>query len=509
MILSLKADLVGASSMRMRLIPHSQYQNKYLAPFPNGVYAGRNYWSDPHEPISEIFYLSPGTVANGSIFVEDAGDWAAFESGVVPVGMAEDNDAQNAKRLQYTWTAPVTITPIRGDSQISSVTVTGAKRGVNVFKTNKPTRGKLHYQIITADSGDYIVRWWCGTQLVAEGSRTGNGALTCSAVNDSGLTITCTLTYAADVAPGTAFIELRWPETYQIHYSTSALSFPRSPEATVSDKGEDDFVFLTDVLAAGTYNCNVLPVDDGGTVQAASFPTDLVRTINNPPAAPTITGITGNAAALTAAWSVGESGCTFTVYASPVNYPVNYGNYASPAPIATALNATSQVLAAVTGYPGKVRVVVRATKDGVQETKDTIFEVELDAAGDIVPPRPNRASIENIAITSGRTIAVDAVVLDDDARVAATIVDLYVVALASSINLASPQASENLDAAVIGVQRKTVSYAVGANGWYRVAVVARSAAGARSRFYSEYILYIDNTAPSSVSNFGVKVIRGK
>jgi len=512
-ILSTKVDYVGASSIRARAVPHPQYYERYYAPHVNGVYTGINKYLEAFEPYNEVLLLNPGTTGNASFFLEDAGLWASFPvesfgEGYTPSAYAEEEDALTAKRLQFTWTAPYTLTSVRGDSQISSITVTGAKRGVNVAKTNKPTRGKLHYQII-AVGGDRIVRWWCGTTLVAEGSRTGDGAVSCTELNNSELSVACTLTYTGEVNPGTAFIELRWPAAYQIHYSTSALSFPRTAELTAYDNGSDDFTVLTPVLGAGAYNWNVLTIDDGGTVQTASLPVTVAKTIKAPPAAPTITSITGDATALTVNWTVGETGCTFTVYSSPVNYPVNLGNFATPAPITTALNATSQVLAAVTGYPGKVRVIVRATKAAVQEQTDTEFIVELNAAGAIVPPRPNRASVEEITVTSGLTVTVLAAILDNDKAAAATIVDLYLVALASSITLTSPTASANLDAAVAGVQRKTVSTTAGGAGWYRLAVVGRTAAGARSKSYSEYIIYLDGTAPGAVLNPKAKVIRGK
>lgn len=514
-ILSTKVDYVGASSMRARAFPHSAYYNKYYSPHANGAFTGQNAFLEAFEGYNEVLLLTPGTTASGSFYLEDAGLWPSFPAesfgaGYTNSGPAQANDALTAQRLEFSWEAPYTLTTIRGDAQISSVTVTGAKRGVNVAKTNKPTRGKLHYQII-AVGADRIIRWWCGTTLVAEGYRTGDGVVTCSEVNDSDIEITCTLTYTADVNPGTAFIELRWPASYQIHYSTSALAFPRAAELTAYDNGDDDYKVLTPILSGGTYNWNVLTVDDGGVVQSASFPVTVAKTIYTPPATPTIVSVMGDATGLIVTWTVGEAGCTFTAYSSHPNYPINFGYFSAPAPKTTALDAVTTTLNAITTYPGKVRIVVRATKGGVEEQRDAEYVVELDDTGAIVPPRPNRASVEEITVTSGLTVTVAAAILDNDKAVAATVLDLYLVALASAIDTtAAATASVNLDAAVAGVQRKSVSYAIltGA-GWYRLAVVGRSAAGGKSKSYSEYILYVDDTAPGAVVNPQVKVIRGK
>lgn len=514
LILSTKVDYVGASSIRARAMPHPQYYDRYFAPNVNGAYVGRNTYLEAYDQYNEVLLLTPGTTGRASFYLEDAGLWSSFPvesfgEDYSPATYAEEDDALTAQRLQFTWSAPYTITSVRGDSQLSSITVTGAKRGVNVAKTNMPTRGKLHYQILAVGT-DRIVRWWCGTTLVAEGYRSGNGAVSCTEVNNSELTVACTLTYTADVLPGTAFVELRWPAAYQIHYSTAALSFPRTAELTAYDNGSDDFTVLTALLAAGTYNWNILTIDDGGVVQTTSLPSTTAKAINSPPAAPTITSVTGDATGLTVNWAVGETGCTFTVYASHINYPINLGNFATPAPVTTALNATSAVLAAVADYPGKVRIIVRATKASIQEQTDTEFVVELDESGDIVLPKPNRASVEEITITSGLTVTVAAAILDNDKAVAATVMDLYLVALASTIDTtAAATASANLDAAIAGVQRKSVSTTAASAGWYRLAVVGRSAAGAKSRSYSEYILYVDDTAPGAVLNPKAKVIRGQ
>lgn len=503
-----RIDHAGQHAVRVRAILRPEYTEKYYSVFVNGIYI-KNVWVGAKGILEEVIPTDPGTTV-GSVDIQDAGQWAAFEDGFIP-STAEEAEAESAMRLQFTWQTPYRVTSIRGDTQISITSITGAQRGINVANVpSRPTRGKLHYQIIN-EAGTYIVRWWAGRELVAEGTRVGNGSVTCSAINNSGLSIVCTITFTAEVNPGRAFVEIAWPKSYQIHYSTSALSFPRTPEGTLNDEGIESYAFLSDELSAGAYNWNILWVDDGGNVQASGFPSTSAKTINTNPLPPTVTSIVKSGSNFVVTWTVGESGCTFTVYSSPVNYPVNLGDYTNPAAVTTALNATTANVPIPDG-PGKVRFIVRATKGGRQETTDVIHEVEIDASEAIINPRPNRAEIQDITITSGLTIEVEGAIVEDEAAAAASHFDLYVKALASgAINpdSDSAQASVALDTAVLGVKRKDVSYAVGGSGWYRVALLARTSAGARSRSWIEHIIEVSNATMDAVLNPKAKVIRGK
>lgn len=513
-IASLKVDLF-ASSLRFRSWIIPEYQRKYFAPFPNGVYAGQNIFAETGKLLSDV-YPSAGQ-DNASMFLEDAGLWPAFENGYVPSGWQEERDAESASRLRAEWNPVYTLVGLRGDSQLSNIVVTGAKRGVNVSESSLPTRAQLTYQIITSDSGDTIVRFWSGTMLVAEGVRTGNGAITCDAINDSGLSVTATLTYTADIAPNVAFVELRWPLSYQIHYSTGALVFPRTAEAEMLDSRDDSgtYKFLSGILAGGVYNVVVTTTDDDGIAQNGSIPAAATKTINTPPTAPVITSVTGNAAAPVVNFTNGEAGCTYKLYSSLINGALNLGYWVAPAAVGpSALNATSINAPAVANYPGIVRYVVRATNGGVEEQTDQEFEVELDETGAIVAARPNRASIQSISLNS-RALTVVATLISDDAAGAAVGVDLFVKAYTPTNDIDPttdvPVANDggSLTTGTLGVQRASLTYTPGANGYYRIAVVGRTAGGSWSRYFSEYVVYLTDTAANAVVSATVKVNRGR
>ncbi len=270
-VLAVRAWSVGGG-IKVSITPHDLLRGTYYAVWINGVWQG-NFFAELSGDIEAIFPVDPGTVV-GSVWVEQVGEAATFDPDFVPFEYAEMMDALSSTNLRIRWgdryaagVAAYSNTPVHGDTQVTSIVVTGAKRGINVEPVQEfRTRGRLYYSIITVDGVHYLY-WWANGKLVAAGS--GTGAIVCAAANDSGLSIACTVTYTGDVEKGTAWLDLRWPAAYQIHYSTAALTYPRTPQATILDGGGDLYLYLSGVLASGVYNYNVLSIDDDGNVEAA------------------------------------------------------------------------------------------------------------------------------------------------------------------------------------------------------------------------------------------------
>lgn len=194
-------------------------------------------------------------------------------------------------------------------------------------------------------------------------------------------------------------------------------------------------------------------------------------------------------------WTVGEAGCTYTVYYSKVGEAINYGSFSTPAAITTALNATSQTLSSAnTGYPGKVRVAVLATKGGVEEHNGVEFEFELDSFGNIVLDRPNAATVETYSL-SGLDLTVRANQPTADEVVAATAVDLFIKQVGTPLDFTTAQASQTLSTAP-GYRYASLTYTVPAAGWYHFAVRPRSASSVYAESYSELTEYITDAAPT-------------
>jgi hypothetical protein len=347
--LELRAKLLGGA-IRFSITPNDQARGRWIALWIDGKWTGQNYFVPVNGDIVGILPINFGADFS-SIIATEVGDAATFTT-FIPSDMAEYEDALSARRIRLAWTPAYRVTPVDGDAQLTAITISGAQRGVNCAAVEDlPTRGRLYYTITTIAT-THVVRWWNGSQLVAEGSIVGNGAIAFTARNGSGLTIAATLTYTAEVKPNAAFLDMRWPKQYQIHYSTAALTYPRTPEVTMNDNNADSFIYISPVLAAGSYNYNVLQVDDDGVVQTTiTAPADSPLVVHSVPAAPVVTGASGTAAAgLTLTWTVGEAGCTYTLYYGKPNQPINFDAGSLPAPIVTALNATSATTPAITGY---------------------------------------------------------------------------------------------------------------------------------------------------------------
>ena len=505
------AKRMGASSIRVTFFPYTQIANHYFGIFLNGALKSI-VAASAFEPTVTIVNKDNGDTS-AYVYIEDFGLWSYDPSNQISVGAwAKASESTLANRLAYGWETQTSfqqsdgsISTVYGDAQLSSIVVSGMERFTNVEEVpNRPTRGRLTYSIVN-NGTTRTVRFWRGSLLVAEGSRVGDGSVTCSAINESGLTITCSITYSADLAPGTAFIHLIWPESYQVHYSQSALSFPRTPEMIAVDIGGDRFAARSAVLTGGTWYAAIVPVRDG--VAQSSAITTYTKTVLTIPASPSTFVVTGNAGATNIAWTVGEPGCTFTVYASKMNEAVNFGDYALPAPITTALDATNQNLAAVTGYPGFIYVAVRATKGGNQERKDEITTIEYDSTGAIIAVRPNRASIVGESL-NGLTISVEAVVLSSESLVDAAYIQLFVKPLGTDFDFTDPVDTEALSDAIAGFQKATLSYTVSGAGWYHLCVRAASLDGSLSFYYAERYIPLQTTAPGSPSNVTVDVMRG-
>lgn len=274
-------------AVAFNLLPVDAQRECWEAVFLHGKWRGNVFLP----PIGVARGTIAGTpVINPALYFVNVGDTDS-EPSAAATAAALAAEVTLANRLRITWTTAYTLSAAYGDTQLASITVTGALRGQNVEAISN-TRGRLHYTIENA-AGTYTVDCWNGTNLVATGTRTGNGVVSCAEANSSGLTVTATITYTGEVAPGTAWIDVLWPKQYQIHYSQSALSYPRTPEATVYDTGVADYTYLSAALAAGAWNYNVVQVADDGTVEAApSPPATSPVTLVVPPGAPTITAVT-------------------------------------------------------------------------------------------------------------------------------------------------------------------------------------------------------------------------
>lgn len=465
------------------------------------------YPPDQTGPIYAARMYSAG--ARGTVAIEDFGGWAYNPYFKDAYTWVNENEEDVSKTIRFTWYAPTTFSMAAktisasgqdGDTSITALSLTGLKRFSSVKNYGHAYRGRLYYTL-TQSGGTTTLKLYAADSstyddalnLVASGTYVGSsGTMTLAGSGRfADISGSATFAYTSDKADT---FEVMWPEQYQIHYSTSSLTFPRTPEATVSMEGTDSFYYKTSSLSAGTYYAAVVPVILG-VPQSASVTVTSGLVLDALPIAPTITSVTGSAAALTVNWTNGETGDTYKVYASKINEPVNYGSFATPAVITTALNATSQALAAVTGYPGKVRVCVQAVRSGVELKSGVEYEVELDASGVIVGARPNPGIVGGSS-SAGLDLTVFAYQETENQVAAATDVDLFCEPVGTPFS--TVRATATLSSADV-YKYATLTYTVPASGWYHLTIKPKTAGGVYADTYTEVIEYLTSSAPSGLS----------
>lgn len=159
-----------------------------------------------------------------------------------------------------------------------------------------------------------------------------------------------------------------------------------------------------------------------------------------------------------------------------------------------------------------VNLIIRSTLAGEEERNDIAYEIELDDSGNLIFPRPSRAFLVQYTLsTSGvtKSIVVRAGVVDDDFEPAGFL-DIYIYT--GAINLASPTQSIALGEAVVGHKEGTfTAETLTADTWYKLSVVARTAAGERGEFNPETDyedIYSGVDTPITAGNITAHVVRG-
>ena len=352
-VLSLDAAVI-MGSIRADVQPMTNYRARNYALFTGGVWRNNEHISSAAKSVRVAVPIEPGATTV-SVAVVEAGDHEAFdESNYVPGGWVKEEESADAARVRIQWQAGYLVDEANGEGSLTSVVFTGVSRFANCEPDEKfgLTRGRIWYSIQTSGT-THFVRLWSNGLLVASGSRIGDGLVTFAANNSSGLTGQAILTYSADIEPGTYFIVCRWPRAYNIHYSTTALSFPRTAEMTVYDKGVLNYIVITPILAAGNYNYAVQAVGDDTTLQTTpATPADSPKLVKSPPLPVVLGAYSGNYNAITVNYAnpVANGPCTFVVYSSMVDEPVNMEQWPLPIPIARPIGSSSVVLAPVANW---------------------------------------------------------------------------------------------------------------------------------------------------------------
>jgi len=429
-----------------------------------------------------------------------------------------------------------TAATIRGayddEDQFSNWVLTGLRRFTNTERVaNWKTRASLGLVLSSAGS-DYTVELYQGARKVASGSRTGNGEVSLSEEDESGISGTVDLAYSQDLAlTDGAYVLATWAASFQIYDGTDLL-------ATAWDNGRANRLRRRlDNLDPDTYSIRLKSVSDAGNT--SSYGSSAAATINPlPPTPATAVYLSGNYtntqiritsptpawAASTAyakrAWvtpSGGPAGyayecttagtsaadepswpttpgqtvedgtitwtcreeVTYAVYDSALDEPSDVSNVNGHKKTASAaagnVDVSLDTLAAAAA--GVRRVQIHCVSDGIQDPVGLTLEIEYDASGDVVPVAPNDPAVALRSI-SGRTVTLGYVYDPGDQSVAPATVKMWLVAEGATPDWNTPDVSQDIASAQpSGRINSTIQDTADADGFYRWVVRVADASG--------------------------------
>jgi len=490
--------LPGGGSGVLAFQPAAGYGNRVYGVYVNGRRATA-VCVDEGQPARVPLVLPPerGSVA---LLLEDFGDWA--DDSYDPDDGALNFEGLSADRLSLSWNAGVEIVPRAGAAglaQLNGWTMDGVKRFSNCLPlAGRSTRAQLEARLEIAGA-QRTVSLYAGNILVAQGARTGDGVVSIPARNASGITASVAVIATGGIFAGEYKLELRYPRSHEIHYSLSALSFPRTAELSISDDGRSNrYHAVTPNLAPGLYNVAIVSVSDTGVKRSTIAPQSA--TVAAPPAAPAALAYdSGSAAATVIRFDASSTpGATYRIYGSALGTPIDMQT--SAATHAAGSGTLFQALAPSAGYPGIRRVIVRALNGGVEEQNASILEIEYDSSGIVIGARPNVPRIRRIDVSAGGQITVQAVYFSASQSAAPQTAQLFIAPDGTPLDYTSPVDTQAWSEEVGGIRVATLSTTTPSGGFFTIAVRARSVAGVQDNGTATERVHASAVEPPTPSN---------
>lgn len=410
-----------------------------------------------------------GSGADHSVGVFPLGDWdsdADIDVTISQVDFLSDKGAA----LQIDFDPVMQIEEAYGDSgQLSSYNLSGIAR----FSTSRPgllsTQAKVAVTLTNA-AGTYTLTLSVGGTPIASGSRVGNGLITLTALNNSGVSGTIVVAYTADVTSG-CFLIGRWAHHYDVVCGAQT--------GTVYDAGRGTRLSITfSGLTPGSNSVNITPVSDTG-INGSSL-----ATASNVPGRPQPAGalayVSGNATnsviSVVRSTTIGVTYGLFDV--ENIGGPLKLSEVADVKP--TQVADFTWALPAKSMDTGLRRIVVAAFNGAIEDGTRNELVLEY-LAGVIVQPRPNTPGFSLTLpqpVTGGRTISVDWTY--DTASEQGVAVKIWLYLLAEGAAIPADGAAGNVSVLlssltpINGIYRGALTAVAPADGWYRVLVRAEA-----------------------------------
>jgi hypothetical protein len=323
---------------------------------------------------------------------------------------------------------------------------------------------------------------------VASGSGPVGTTISLEEENDSG--ISGEVAVSAD-AESDASIEvfLRWPEKFEIFVRRLPPGPPPFLPGWASSTYKVDFdgrreyqwTYPLRLPTAGFYYATITSVSDTGVSSSAESTAPLIIVIT--PSPPTdLAYASGDASSgiLLTFTPPGTAVSRYLLYLQKIgesqvdlSTPIRSANWGD-----TSITIPPDAL---TGYPGKLKAILRSNDDiGGEEMNVDFLEIELDASGEVVADRPNHATFDGlIKVTGGRTITAPVAQNTLGELVPAATSKLYHRTPDGNYDWENPDDSRSLSS--FGNHRKaTHSYTFPSNGRFFVTARTATAGGVLS-----------------------------
>lgn len=410
-----------------------------------------------------------------------------------PAGYFTDQHTQyqatHAERILTKTTVAPELYLVDYGTTFSGVSITGARRLVNIERTNEsPLMGRWILSV-TAASGTMTVTLTANGVVVASGSAATGIAvnLPLAEVNGSGVSGTVNVDYTADA---TATVYARWPAKVNQYYDPGTVNTSGAEKGFAPDDGYSNTLSHRSArLTPGAYQVATRLVDEGGNKGAASTP--IAVTVPGPPEPPGQPAyVSGGSTGTVIGWSPSSTaGATYNIYDSGAVNPAmdTLGWLDLDAPTASTANTQFTLPDCGGGYTGIRRVLVRALNGTWEEGNSQILDLEY-ADGVRVPPRPNSPFSTVPPVVSGRTLTVRYVYHRAGEKAAPAQFALYLIQPNSPSEIGLPtlvnapaDGSMGDNSSVAGVITGTISITSDSNRICKYCLRAISAEGAYDR----------------------------
>jgi hypothetical protein len=474
----------------LEYLPVSEVGNniRVILPITTAIGCGNEYWVfGADQSIQQIKWIAEGTsqnisvlldptLSNHSVFAEPNGTWSTvgstnfFELSLILL-------LSNGKSVNGSFTASSEIISTYGDNgQLTSWSLVGLGR----YSTLRPdsirkTEAECDVTLATV-STTHTVTIYLNGQILAQGSRIGNGSITLAAMNNSGVSGTVSLTYSADILSG-AYVTKRYADFYTI--TVGSLS------TTVADNGLSEILsFTLGPLTTGSYTLTITPTSDTGITGTPLTQSITIAGAPLPPGVPIY--VSGDITATIISYAASATaGATYNIYMpQEVGSPTFIESPAATHIAGTGTLATT--LPARTAAAGDMTIFVTSVSGGIESPYQKVVITYL-ADGTIPNPAPNIPSVtfQTIPITGGTNLNVT-YAYDKTGQLAAP------VSIQTSI-LVYGGATTNQTATTIGafvgnIARGSLTIAIPTvtSGFVLVRIRSTSAGGANSD-WSNYI----------------------